>query len=114
MLTDYCQHLCTGGMGLGGPSCPWDGYLPIAMPRMGQPRHDRVATAHTGRGALDGAIRPLPLRCDPQMGPALLAGRVTGPSCNARWHHRARPIVEAGRAIGAWIQATLRLAHEHP
>ena len=54
---------------------------------MGQQRHHRVETEQTGRGALDGAIRPLPLRFETQMGPALLEGGFNGPAFNKLLHH---------------------------
>ncbi len=114
MLTDYGQHVCTCCMGLGVPSGPLDWYLPIGMQRLGQQRHTRVATAPTGRGALDGAIRPLPRRFEAQMGATLLAGGCNAPAFDELVHHGAGLIVAAGRDVGTWLQTPCRIAHEYP
>jgi hypothetical protein len=65
------------------------------MQRMGQQRHHRVEPDQPGRGALDGAIRPLPLRFEAKVGPALLEGCFNGPSVNTLLHNRSWPVVES-------------------
>jgi hypothetical protein len=80
MLAGGSQDPCKHGVGLGVPSCPFDRYLSLRMPYVGQPCHHRVKPERTGRGALGGPVRPLPLWFEAPMGPALLEGRCHEPA----------------------------------
>src|SRR5918996_419232 len=102
MLTDGSQDICKRRVGLGVPSCPLDWYLPIRIQCVGQQCHHRVEPEQTGRGALDGPVRPLPLRFEAQMGPTLLEGRFNGPALNELLYDRPWPIMGARREVCAW------------
>src|SRR5919108_3080398 len=114
MPTDSGQHICKRRLGLVVPGSPLHGNLAIGVQRMSQQRHHRVETEQTGRGALDGAIRPLPLRFETKMDPAFLEGRFNAPSLDELLHDRSWPIVRAGREVSSWLQATVGITHEYP
>src|SRR5215216_2434171 len=84
------------------------------MQRMSQQGHHRVETEETWRSTLDGAIRPLALGFETQMGPALLEGRFNGPAFDEALHHRPWSIVGAGREVGSWSQAPRGITDKHP
>jgi hypothetical protein len=75
MVTDSGQHLCTRRGIFGVPSRPLDWNFPVGIQRLGQQRHHGVEPQQTGRRALYGTIRPLPLGLEAQMGAAFLEGR---------------------------------------
>jgi hypothetical protein len=114
MATDNSPHICKRGVGLGVPSPPLDGALPIGIPGLPQQRHHRVENAQTGRGTLHGTIRPLALGFEAQMGTALREGRFNGPTLDEWLHECAWLILGAGREVGLWKQAPFGIADKHP
>jgi hypothetical protein len=63
---------------------------------MSQQRHYRVEPEQTGRRALNGVIRPLPLRFKAKVGPTLLEGGFNSPAFNKPLHNRSRPVGQSG------------------